>query len=78
MSVHIDENVIWPEISMDDSMSMELVEGNEDLRHEITDGIEGHGTFGEAAVGNGDSKVGDVHVGDDVKGGWVVESRSER
>lgn len=78
VSTYINEDVLGLEISMDDSVSMKLVEGNQDLCHEMRDYIEGQGTFWEPTLGDGESEICDVHFGDDAKGRRVIEGRDER
>ena len=76
--MYIDKDVLWLEISMDDSVGMKLIEGNQDLCHEMINRIEGHTTSWEPTLGDGKSDGGDVHVGHDVIGGLIIESGDER
>lgn len=76
--VYTNEDVLRLEICMDDSMSVKLVEGNQDLCHENANGIEGYTTFQGPTLFDSASNIGDVQAGDDVKGGCVIESGDER
>lgn len=78
VSAHVDENVLRLEISMDDPMSMKLVEGNQNLCHKVTNRMEGYITFRKPTQLDSTSDVGDVHIGNDVEGGRVVEGGDER
>lgn len=76
--MYANEDVLWLEISVDDSVSVELIEGNRDLHHEKANRIVRHTTIREPTRLNGMRNITDVHVGDDVKGGSVIEGGDER
>ena len=76
--MYIDQNVLRLEVSVDDSLSMELVKGDQDLRYEMTNHVERNATPWEPTRIYSTSNITDPHVSDDVEGGCVIEGRDER